>query len=255
MKISFTKKEIINLIVSALVLGFVFGFDDGHEFFDLRVWFSNYMFMVALSLISLIVMILGHKWAAGRYNIRTEYNLWGISRFGFKDYQYVHPNKVMNRFPLGIILPIFIAVFSEGQIWLASVAMVLTSVNIVHRIGKKWVHDTDYEEARVMFAGIMATTLAIIVLGFAFERTGAELWKQLIFINVALLLSHMLPFPQLAGGRMLFTSLYLFVFALVITAVTSFLVLLIPAVSTLMIALVLAVVSVIAVYFKREVPQ
>ncbi|MBS3144481.1 hypothetical protein J4208_02750 [Candidatus Woesearchaeota archaeon] len=253
MKISFTKKEIINLIVSALVLGFVFGFDDGHEFFDLQVWFSNYMFMVALSLISLTVMVLGHKWAAGRYSIQTEYNIWGISRFGFKDYQYIHKNKLMNRFPLGIILPIFIAVFSEGQIWLASVAMVLTSVNTVHRIGKKWVHDTDYEEARIMFAGIMATTLVIILFAFAFEKTGAELWKQLIFMNIALLLSHMLPFPQLAGGRMLFTSLYLFTFALAITAITSILVLLIPAVSTIMIAFILAVMTVIGVYFKREV--
>ena len=159
----------------------------------------------------------------------------------------------MNRFPLGIILPIFIAVFSEGQIWLASVAMVLTSVNTVHRIGKKWVHDTDYEEARIMFAGIMATTLVIILFAFAFEKTGAELWKQLIFMNIALLLSHMLPFPQLAGGRMLFTSLYLFTFALAITAITSILVLLIPAVSTIMIAFILAVMTVIGVYFKREV--
>src|SRR3989338_3709915 len=253
MKISFTKKEISKLIVSALVLGFVFGFDDGHEFFDLRVWFSNYMFMVALSLISLTVMVLGHKWAAGRYSIQTEYNIWGISRFGFKDYQYIHKNKLMNRFPLGIILPIFIAVFSEGQIWLASVAMVLTSVNTVHRIVKKWVHDTDYEEARIMFAGIMATTLVIILFAFAFEKTGAELWKQLIFMNIAILLSHMLPFPQLAGGRMLLTSLYLFTFALAITAITSILVLLIPAVSTIMIAFILAVMTVIGVYFKREV--
>lgn len=255
MKINFTKKEIFRIILSALVLGFVFGFDDGRASFDPQLWFSNYMLMTLLSLISLSIMILGHKWAAGRYSIQTEYQTWGISRYGFKDYQYLPKNKVMNRFPLGIILPIFIAIFSEGQVWLASVAMVLTSVNIAHRIGKKWTHDTDYEEARIMFAGVMATILVIILFGFAFEQTGAELWKQLVFINIALLLSHMLPFPQLAGGRMLFTSLYLFTFALVLTAVTSFLVLLIPAVSTLMIALILAIIAIIAVYFKREVPQ
>ena len=255
MKISFTKKEISKLIVSALVLGCVFGFEDCHEFFDLQVWFSNYMFMVALSLISLIVMVLGHKWAAGRYSIQTEYNIWGISRFGFKDYQYIHKNKLMNRFPLGIILPVFIAVFSEGQIWLASVAMVLTSVNTVHRIGKKWVHDTDYEEARIMFAGIMATTLMVILFAFAFEQTSAEIWKQLILMNIALLLSHMLPFPQLAGGRMLFTSMYLFTFALAITAITSILILLIPAVSTITIAFFLAMLTVIAVYSKEKLTE
>src|SRR3989344_3883153 len=219
MNISFTKKEILHLLVSALVIGLVFGFDDGREVFEAKLWFVNYVLMSCLGLISLAVMVLGHKWAAGRYSIKSEYNLWGISRFGFKEYQKLPVPHVsfIQKLHLGIILPLTIAVFSEGQIWLASVGMILTSMKAEHRIGRKWIQITDYEEARIAFAGPVATMIFLIILGLFFENSGANIWKTLIIMNMVILGSHMLPFPQLAGGKMIFTSFYLFVFALALT--------------------------------------
>ncbi len=253
MKISFTKKEIGSLLLSALVLGLVFGFNDGRDIFVPRLWFANYMLMVSLSLIVLGVMVLGHKWAAARYSIQTEYKIWGITRFGFREYQYLHKNPLMTRVPLGIILPILIAVFTEGQIWFAAIGMILTQIKTEHRIGRKWIQIPEYEEARVAFAGPVAIMIGIIILGLLFENTGLEIWRQLIFISMAVLISHMLPFPQLAGGRLLFTSFYLFTFAVVLTAAVSALILFIPTIPTLIIALLLAILTVIMVYFKREV--
>ena len=94
--------------------------------------------------------------------------------------------------------------------------------------------------------------ILLIILGLLFQSSGAEIWKTFIFMNMILVGSHMLPFPQLAGGKMIFTSFYLFVFALALTVATIFLLLFIPAISAMILALVLAVITVIAVYFKRE---
>lgn len=253
MKISFTKKEISNLLLSALILGIVFGFDDGRAVFIPRLWFANYMLMSSLSLVALTVMVLSHKWAAGRYNMNAEYSIWNISRFGFRDYQYIHKNKFINKIPLGIILPLIVAIFTEGKMWFAAVGMMLTSTKSEHRMGRKWIHAPEYEEARTAFAGPMATMIFMILLGLFFENTGTDVWKTLIFINMILLLSNMLPFPHLAGGRMLYTSFYLFIFCLALAAGISILLLFIPTIPALVSALFLAIVTVIAVFFKREV--
>src|SRR3989344_3900184 len=149
MKISFTKKEILHLLISALVLGLVFGFDDGREILVPRLWLANYMLMSCIGLVSLVVMVIGHKWAAGRYSVQTEYNIWGINRLGFKQSQYIHKKAPFNRIPLGIILPVALALLTEGKLWLASIGMILTFVQPEHRIGRKWINIPDYEEARI----------------------------------------------------------------------------------------------------------
>ncbi len=253
MKISFTKKEILKLIVSAFVLGLVFGFDDGREIFVLRLWFANFMLMSALSLIVLAIMIVSQKWAAARYSIKAEYEIWGISRFGFREFQKIPKNLWLKKVPLGIIIPLLIAVFSEGGIWFAGVGRMLTSIKTEHRIGRLWKNIADYEEARIAFAGPIATIISLIIFGMLFERTGLELWKILILISITVLLSNIIPFPQLAGGQMLFNSLYLFVFTLILAALSSLLILFVPTIPALTSALVLAIVGVIAVYFQREV--
>ena len=253
MKINFTKKEIISLLISALVLGIVFGFDDGPDVFVLRLWFTDYMLMSCLGLIALTVMVLGHKWAAARYSSKAEYNIWGITRFGFKQSQYLRKNFLLKRIPLGIILPLIVAIFTEGKIWFAAVGMMITSAMHEHRIGRKWIHVPDYEEARIAFAGPIATMIFMIVLGLIFENVGLEIWKKLIMVNTALLISSMVPFPQLSGGRMLFTSLYFFVFTLTLAVMIGLLVLFVPTIPALISALILAVLATAIVYFKREV--
>ena len=57
MRIQFTTKEISAVVISALVLGFVFGFDDGREVFEFSLWFSNFWLMTVLALVSLIIYI------------------------------------------------------------------------------------------------------------------------------------------------------------------------------------------------------
>lgn len=252
MKISFTKKEILNLLISALVLGFVFGFDDGREVFIPRLWLANYVLMSFLGLILLSIMVLGHKWAAARYNIAAEYSIWKIRRFGFREYQYIHKNPILNKIPLGILLPVVIAIFTEGKIWFAATGMMLTTAVPEHRIGRKWTHIPDYEEARIAFAGPLVTLIVMGIAGLMFENSGWEIWKQVMMMNVALVVSNMIPFPHLPGGRMLLTSLYLFVFALTLAGVMSLLILFIPAISTMIMALLLAVLTVGLVYFQRE---
>lgn len=240
-------------MISAVVLGVVLGFDDGREIFEAGAWFANYLLMACLGLIALIVMVLGHKWAAARYSIQAEYRTFSIMRFGFRRYQYLHQKPPLNKIPLGVLIPLIIAIFTEGKIWFAAVGMMLTSAKPEHRIGRKWMHIPDYEEARIAFAGPIATMMFMIIAALLFENTGLEIWKEITIVNMALLISNLIPFPQLAGGRMLFNSIYLFMFAVTLAAIMSLLILFIPTVAALTSALLLAIVAVIVVYFKREV--
>lgn len=253
MKISFSKKEIGSLLISAIVLGLVFGFDDGRETFIPKEWFANYIVMASLGLICLCVLVLSQKWAAGRYSIKAEYSVWNINRYGFKDIQYLHKNAPIQKIPLGVILPAALAIFSNGAIWFVAVGMMVLSARTEHRIGKKYTAITDYEEARIAFAAPLAGIMMMAVFAFLFQNTGMEVWKNLALISIALIISNIIPFPQLSGGKMVFNSFYLYIFSLVLVVVSSFLILFIPAKPTIISAFLLAVVSVAVVYAKREI--
>lgn len=252
--------EISSLLVAALVLGFVVGFDDGREIFVFKLWFANYLLMSCLALISLSVMVLGHKLAAEKYHLFAEYKIWGIRRYGFRDAMYLHKKgeagwkgSPLEKIPLGIILPILVALLADGKIWFAAVGMLITSMNPLRRLGRKFIQIPDYEEARTAFAGILATIIFVIVLGLIQEASPTPLGKTLLLMNIALLLSALLPIPQLAGGRMLFTSMYFYVFALVLAGGIAFFIVYMPTIAALAAALVLAVMTTILTYFKREV--
>jgi len=53
MKVSWKKGEIGTVIIGACVLGFVFGFDDKREVFELSYWLSNVMVFIGIAFIIL----------------------------------------------------------------------------------------------------------------------------------------------------------------------------------------------------------
>src|SRR3989344_3116492 len=105
----FNQKEKTHLIISIVIFGFIFGFNDNQAVFNLLNWVINFIRAIISASLNLIVYEITHKIVAKRYMASTEYELWGIKRYGFFRSQKF-PKKIfnytINSYPLGIIISI-----------------------------------------------------------------------------------------------------------------------------------------------------
>lgn len=98
----FTKKEIAGIIIAALIMGFVIGWYE-----DIN--YSPIIFLIALLII--LVNVIAKKIAAPHYCIKIEHKILGFQRFGFPE-----RSKLKRPFPIGLVLPFIVALFSLGFI-------------------------------------------------------------------------------------------------------------------------------------------
>jgi len=102
----FTKKEFTWLVIVIIIFEFIIalGFDSktGYLILDLT---RPQKFLVPLLII--FVSVIAKKIAAPHYNIKIEHSGWKIQRFG-----YYSRSAFKKPFPLGIVLPFFLAFFS-----------------------------------------------------------------------------------------------------------------------------------------------
>lgn len=249
----FRKPEIKDLIISILILGFVFGFDDGKKTFELTPWLLNFIKICLLSTIALLVHHLSQKITAKKFGCQTKHEIWRIKHywFGAKSHfpitlHFGFTKIILNSFPLGIFLPIIITFLSDGQLFFAATAMCLISVNKAHRIGRKYIRLTNYETAKITLAGPLANILLAIILkifsGFN------PIFDQLILINSMLAISNMIPLPHLDGGSIYFGSRPLFAFSFAFIFGCVILLNHLTIISTLILSMLIAIILV-ALYF------
>jgi hypothetical protein len=102
----FTKKELTWLIIVIIIFEFIIalGFDSktGYLILDLK---RPQKFLVPILII--FVTVIAKKIAAPHYNIKIEHSGWKIQRFGYYSRSYLK-----KPFPLGVVLPFFMAFFS-----------------------------------------------------------------------------------------------------------------------------------------------
>lgn len=248
----FNKSEIKLLIVSIFVIAFAVGFDDGSTVFQWSYWLKNFFSVLLLAAIALIAHVVAQKVSARINGFEAEYTLWGIQSFGLS-VLYPHrlkgdsrimtlmgrskekpfPRKInifgreylINSFPLGIILALFVTVISVGKAWFV---LLIGEYNLFykregHRLGRKFLQVTQYEEAKIALAGPMVS-VALLAIGNLFNAHGN--FTIFMNINAALALCHMLPLPGLAGSkvylgsRLLYISCLVFVISMIILAYT-----------------------------------
>jgi len=102
----FSKKELTWLIIVIIIFEFIIalGFDSktGYLILDLK---RPQKFLVPILII--FVSVIAKKIAAPHYNIKIEHTQWKIQRFGYYTRSYLK-----KPFPIGIVLPFFMAFFS-----------------------------------------------------------------------------------------------------------------------------------------------
>jgi len=243
-KIKFTASEVFYIIVSILVIAFVFGFDDKRESFEISYWFLNFLTILILVALSVMFREIVRKIIAKNHGSDATYDIWGMKRFWFHTSAYL-PYSI----PLGIILPILIAFLSNGQLFFVAAGTCIVSINAAYRIGRRFVKLTDYESAKI----ILAAPLASIFLAIVFKLLGgsAGIFNQFVLINSWLAITNMLPIPNLDGYKVLASSRPLFVLSFAFIILCVILLNYLGVFSTLLLASLLAIIILIVYYYFR----
>lgn len=201
----FGRKELAHLFAITLILGFVFGFDDGSSTFVLNNWLVNFGSACFIVFISLFFKEIVMKLFAMRYRTRVEIELWCAKQFWFSRASKFERFKMKRGLPLGIFLALYLSFLSFGRIFFTAVFNHQLTEDRNARIGRSWKRLTEYEEAMIMLVGFLASMLLVIaakILDFG----------RLYDVNLWLIVFNLLPISRLDGSKMFFSSRPMYIF-------------------------------------------
>ena len=234
--LSSLSKENKTIILTILVLTLVFGFNDGKQTLTLESWLSNLIYVLFISIVSFLAMVLGYKLAAKRYNARAEIDIAGIQNFGLRQ-----SSQLKKRIPLGIILALVLMLLSSGKMFFTAIASVKTSAN---RIGHRFHNITFFEEAVVAGAGITMVFILLLI----FKALNLQ---QGVTVTLWLIIWNLLPFGNLAGGKMFIGSRTLYILAIAFFVFVFLLLPVLPSILSVILAVIFA--SAIAIFYFKKV--
>ncbi|MBI2148727.1 hypothetical protein HYU23_03535 [Candidatus Woesearchaeota archaeon] len=208
MKKIFAKREEINLLISILVLTFVFGFDDGSKIFVLTNWLLNLIKIFFLVVIAILFRELIIKYFAKRHDATSEYELWRMKKMWFGG------GNLTKGFPFGIILALIFTIFSQGKLFFTAIGIHSLTEYKIARLGRKHPTLNYFEEAQIASAGIISS-LFLAVAGLLIGRIFGINMNYFVNINFFIALFNMLPFSNLDGAKIFFGSLIMYIFVLV----------------------------------------
>ena len=188
----FDKEEVKSLIFAILILGFVVGFDDGREVFDLIFWLRNLFNSMLIVALAIIVREVGHRVYALHTGHKAQLKIWWV----------------------GILTSLIISIVSLGKIRILVYGGLITQIMQRHRIGYFRYWDGNWDKCLIAFSGAAANlALAFFFKLFMFMPNNA-LINEAIIINVLMASINMLPIPPLDGSMILFASREMYVFTL-----------------------------------------
>lgn len=180
----FDKKEIRDVLITVLVIGFIFSFKDwGAETFDLIVGLQNFLNAVLIVGAAFFVHEGAHKLIA----IGKGYD----SRF--KSWFY------------GLLFSLAVAIISNGDWILLAPGAVTIAVRHLHRVGH-YRYGPNYKDiALISYAGpVSHIFLALIFKALLPLGLNPALVQKAIIINIWLAIFNILPIPPFDGSKVFF---------------------------------------------------
>ncbi len=214
----YTRREIAYLATVIIVLSLVFGFNDGSEKFEMSYWLLNFIKILVIVALSVLIHDFAHDMMAKRYGFLSEYRVWGLKRFGFGEPSF--PKQInlfgktftIHSFPLGIIIALLVTLLSNGRAFFTAISSYGLVIKKTHRIGKRFIEVTDFEEAKIALAGPMANILLVIIFKL-FNSAGT--FDAVIMVNTWMAFWDMFPLPGLDGSKVFWGSRPLYVFSFI----------------------------------------
>ncbi len=232
----FTKREILHLFLSIVILGFVFGFDDGNKSFILQNWILNLIRFIIIVAIIVLFREFVLKFFAKRHNATSEYEIWNINRVWFT-------KKLERGIPLGILMSIFLAIGSKGKFFFTAIGSHKFEEYKTSRSGRKHPYLTYLEEMQIASMGILSSLfLAIIVL--IMGNYSGFVVPNFVTVCFYMALLNMIPFSSLDGSKIFFGSILTYIFLLVFIFVAFILI-----EKSIILALVLGLIIALAAMF------
>jgi hypothetical protein len=211
-------QEIKTIVLAAIILGIIFGFNDKKDVFQLSHWLTNLIVQIILSLIFLLIFVYVTKRYSYKRGFISQFTLWRIKRYGFAPSNHFKNKGIA----AGIIIGLFLALASYGKTFFSAILMPNFSYKKAHRAGKKFEAPSELEISMASLTGPMTLTILGILLT-AFNNTAIN---NLSLIPFSIAFSSMIPISRLNGTYVYFCApaKYIFSMVLIITtyAVTKF---------------------------------
>lgn len=199
-----TLKELMTIILIAIILGFIAGFQKS-------ITIVTFFYFFIIVLIIIVINVLAKKIMAYYLESEIEVKIWGVKNYGFKPHQHFE-----KEIPMGIFAPLIILAISLGGIkWLA--ALVFDVKAKTYRSAKRhglysFTEMTEYDIGLIAAAGILLNLFVAFISYFLGYEDFTRLSIFFAFYN-------MLPISDLDGNKILFGSIILWSFVAVLTLI------------------------------------
>lgn len=203
----FNKKEIAWIIVAIIIFFFILVFPEST--------IKNPLILLVPILI-ILVNLIAKKIAAPYYNIEIEFKIWEFYRWGI--YERSHLKKP---FPMGLVLPFFLAFFSLGAIkmlvFLQFDAKNLPKKRLLKKRGERRSRREEINETDPAYTAFWGHLSLMILAILGTILTFPELTKYSIIYGIW----NLVPFGQLDGSKLFFGSFVTWIFTIVLYLLTT----------------------------------
>jgi len=231
-----SSKEIKAFTITAIVLTLIFAFNDNKSSFIFSQWFSNFLTILAIILITLIVHLIGIKIATNYFKQESEFKIWDFKQFLFS------PKRHLKKpIPLGIIISLLVMLISNGTAFFTAISTF--HITPKKRIGRKFPNISEKEIALIGVYALLANLILLII----FKSLSIQ---QGVLINSWFILWNLLPIADLIGSHIFFASRTLYFFILFFILFFLLILSVLSIFSTIILALIFtAIVTIIYFYF------
>ncbi len=183
----FSKDEKLWLAISILVMGFIVGFNDNSETFDIAKWSLN----LIISIIAVAIAVLVKESAHRIIGLEQGYKVT------FKPFFY------------GLIAGVILSFMSYGKIIFLAYGTPMPNIIEKHRLGYFRYQLGYFHYGAIALMGPVLNILTAIFLQ-AINILPAEITSKFVMVNIILALTSMLPIPGTVGLPVLFSSRWVY---------------------------------------------
>ena len=188
---AFSSKEIKGLVLTTIVLAFIFSFRNwGTETFDIGFGIANFILAIIIVGIAIYVHEMAHRMIALRFGYRIEYKTWIF----------------------GLIGGLLLTFLTNGNILFIAPGTMLVYHLGVHRLGQPYYALNYRAMGWIGMAGPLANVfLALIAKALLFLPIGSGFLEEFMRINLWIAIFSMIPIPPFNGAKTFFGSRYIYI--------------------------------------------
>lgn len=175
---SFSRNEVLNLIVTVVIIAFIFSFNDRSESFNILFWLNNYAKTVLIVAFAFFVHVSMQKIIALGAGYRAEYQWW----------------------PYGLTIGVVISFISNGSLFILLPGGIFVHHLAIHRLGLFRYGISQFYSMYVGFSGAAANLIIGFLCKLLFLLTGLDFFSYMMMINLWIAIFTFLPIPPLDGS-------------------------------------------------------